>query len=176
MGQFEERIDKLLSELRSNPSVILFVDEMHLLWGAGRTSDSAMDASNILKPFLARGEITMIGATTIEDYHRYIAQDKALDRRFEMLPLEAPSGDLLLNLVRSMANVFQEQSNIIIPDKTVEAAIRLTNQYLPQRSQPDKSNQLARPRSCKNTDDCRSTGHRDNANELVSRSNRSANC
>ena len=138
-GQFEERIDKLLSELRANPSVILFVDEMHLLWGAGRTSESAMDASNILKPFLARGEITMIGATTTEDYYRYIAQDKALDRRFEMLPLEAPSGELLLNLVRKMANTFQEQSNVIISDKTVEAAIHLTDKYLPQRSQPDKA-------------------------------------
>ena len=138
-GQFEERIDKLLSELRANPSVILFVDEMHLLWGAGRTSESAMDASNILKPFLARGEITMIGATTTEDYYRYIAQDKALDRRFEMLPLVAPSGELLLNLVRKMANTFQEQSNVIISDKTVEAAIHLTDKYLPQRSQPDKA-------------------------------------
>lgn len=138
-GQFEERIDKLITELRSNPSAILFVDEMHLLWGAGRTSESAMDASNILKPFLARGEITMIGATTTEDYHRYISQDKALDRRFEMLPLEAPSGDLLLNLVMSMANAFQERTNILIPDKTVEAVIRLTDRYLPHRSQPDKA-------------------------------------
>jgi ATP-dependent Clp protease ATP-binding subunit ClpA len=138
-GKFEERIDKLLSELKSNPSAILFVDEMHLLWGAGRTSDSAMDASNILKPFLARGEITMIGATTTEEYHRYIAKDKALDRRFEMLPLEAPSGALLQNLVRGMANVFQAQSNIIISDKTVEASIQLTNKYLPHRNQPDKA-------------------------------------
>ncbi len=138
-GQFEERISKLISELISNPSTILFIDEMHLLWGAGRTSESAMDASNILKPFLARGEITMIGATTTEEYHRYIAQDKALDRRFEMLPLDAPSGDLLLNLVRSMANAFQGRTNIIIPDKAVEAAIHLTDQYLPHRSQPDKA-------------------------------------
>ena len=138
-GQFEERISKLISELKSNPSAILFIDEMHLLWGAGRTSESAMDASNILKPFLARGEITMIGATTTAEYHRYIAQDKALERRFEVLPLEAPSGDLLLHLVRSMANVFQERTAVIIPDKTVEAAIRLTDQYLPQRSQPDKA-------------------------------------
>jgi ATP-dependent Clp protease ATP-binding subunit ClpA len=138
-GQFEERIDKLISELRANPSAILFVDEMHLLWGAGRTSESVMDASNILKPFLARGEITMIGATTTEEYHRYIAQDKALDRRFEMLPLEAPSGELLLSLVRKMANAFQERTAIIIPDKTVEAAIRLTDQYLPQHSQPEKA-------------------------------------
>ena len=138
-GQFEERISNLISELKSNPSTILFIDEMHLLWGAGRTSESAMDASNILKPFLARGEITMIGATTTEEYHRYIAQDKALERRFEMLPLEAPSGDLLLNLVRSMANAFQDRTAVIIPDETVEAAIRLTDQYLPHRCQPDKA-------------------------------------
>ena len=138
-GQFEERIEKLISELKSNPSAILFIDEMHSLWGAGRTSNSAMDASNILKPFLARGEIKMIGATTTEEYHRYIVQDKALDRRFETIPLEAPSGDLLLNLVSVMAHGFEKQSKIIISDKIVEKAIQLTDKYLPHRSQPDKS-------------------------------------
>ena len=109
-GQFEERLDKLLNELKANPQTILFIDEMHLLWGAGRTSESAMDASNILKPFLARGEIRMIGATTTEDYHRYIARDSALERRFEVLPLESPSGELLQNLVASMAESIHQKT------------------------------------------------------------------
>jgi ATP-dependent Clp protease ATP-binding subunit ClpA len=138
-GQFEERLDALLVELKANPHVILFVDEMHLLWGAGRTSESAMDASNILKPFLARGEIRMIGATTTEDYHRYIAQDSALGRRFEVLPLEAPSGELLHNLVAFMAESIHSQTGIDISEDVPAAAISLTERYLPQRSQPDKA-------------------------------------
>ncbi len=138
-GQFEERLDKLLNELKANPQTILFIDEMHLLWGAGRTSESAMDASNILKPFLARGEIRMIGATTTEDYHRYIARDSALERRFEVLPLEAPSGELLHNLVAFMAESIHSQTGIDISEDVPAAAISLTDRYLPQRSQPDKA-------------------------------------
>ncbi len=138
-GQFEERLDGLLSELKANPSTILFIDEMHLLWGAGRTSESAMDASNILKPFLARGEVRMIGATTTEEYHRYIAQDTALERRFEVLPLDPPSGELLLNLVTSMADNIHTRTGVLIPEEVSVAAIRLTDQYLPHRHQPDKA-------------------------------------
>ena len=138
-GQFEERLDKLLNELKANPQTILFIDEMHLLWGAGRTSESAMDASNILKPFLARGEIRMIGATTTADYHRYIAQDSALERRFEVLPLEPPSGELLQNLVASMAESIHQKTGIQISEQAVSAVVSLTDRYLPQRSQPDKA-------------------------------------
>ena len=138
-GQFEERLDKLLNELKANPQAILFIDEMHLLWGAGRTSESAMDASNILKPFLARGEIRMIGATTTADYHRYIARDSALERRFEVLPLEPPSGELLQNLVASMAESIRQKTGIQIAEQAVSAVVDLTDRYLPQRSQPDKA-------------------------------------
>lgn len=138
-GQFEERLEGLLSEIKANPSTILFIDEMHLLWGAGRTSESAMDASNILKPFLARGEVRMIGATTTEEYHRYIAQDSALERRFEVLPLDPPSDELLRNLVTSMAESIHEKTGVMISDEVSAAAIRLTDQYLPHRCQPDKA-------------------------------------
>ena len=138
-GQFEERLEKLLKELKANPQALLFIDEMHLLWGAGRTSESAMDASNILKPFLARGEIRMIGATTTEDYHHYIARDSALERRFEMLPLEAPSGELLMDMVGAIANSIHEKTGIAISEKAASAAVSLTDRYLPQRSQPDKA-------------------------------------
>ncbi len=124
---------------KPTPATLLFIDEMHLLWGAGRTSESAMDASNILKPYLARGEIRMIGATTTEEYHRYIAQDTALARRFEVLSLEAPSDELLLNLVKSTAACIQAKTGVQIPDEASAAAVRLTDQYLPQRNQPDKA-------------------------------------
>lgn len=138
-GQFEARLEALLAELKANPQAILFVDEIHLIWGAGRTSESAMDASNILKPFLARGEIRMIGATTTEDYHHYLTQDRALERRFETLPLEAPSGELLLNLVTQMGRTISQETGVAIPDETMAAAVQLTDRYLPQRSQPDKA-------------------------------------
>lgn len=138
-GQFEERLDKLLNELKDNPQTILFIDEMHLLWGAGRTSESAMDASNILKPFLASGEIKMIGATTTEDYHRYIARDSALERRFEVLPLAPPSGELLQNLVASMAESIHQKTGVQIAEQAVSAVVDLTDRYLPQRNQPDKA-------------------------------------
>jgi len=138
-GQFEERLEGLLSEIKARPSTIMFIDEMHLLWGAGRTSESAMDAANILKPFLARGEIRMIGATTTEEYHRYITQDSALERRFEVLPLNPPSDELLFNLVKSMAASICGKTGVIMSDDVSAAAIRLTDQYLPHRNQPDKA-------------------------------------
>ena len=138
-GQFEERLEGLLAEIKAHPSTILFIDEMHLLWGAGRTSESAMDASNILKPFLARGEVRMIGATTTEEYHRYIAQDSALERRFEVLPLDPPSDELLFNMVRSMAGSIHSKTGVWISDEVSGVAIRLTDQYLPHRHQPDKA-------------------------------------
>lgn len=138
-GQFEERLDKVLTELQNNAPAILFIDEMHLIWGAGRTSESAMDASNILKPYLARGEIRMIGATTSEEYHRYIAQDRALARRFEEIPLAPPRGDLLVKVVSAGCNVISEKTGIAIITPSIKCAIKLTDLYLPNKCQPDKT-------------------------------------
>jgi len=138
-GQFEERLDRVLTELQNNAPAVLFIDEMHLIWGAGRTSESVMDASNILKPYLARGEIRMIGATTTDEYHRYIAQDRALARRFEEIPLAPPTGDLLVQVVSANCGLICENAGVAITDAVVKSAIRLTDQYLPNRCQPDKT-------------------------------------
>jgi len=138
-GQFEERLDKVLTQLQDNAPAILFIDEMHLIWGAGRTSESAMDASNILKPYLARGEIRMIGATTSEEFHRYVAQDRALTRRFEEIALSPPTGDLLVQVVSAGCKVISEKTRVGISEPMIRRAIQLTNKYLPNKCQPDKT-------------------------------------
>ncbi len=138
-GQFEDRLEHLLSELRSDNPVILFIDEFHLIWGAGRTSESSMDASNILKPYLARDEFHMIGATTSEEFHRFITQDRALVRRFEEIPLQPPDGEILRQLVATACQNITKKTGYEIEESLIDLAIKLSNQYLPTRFQPDKS-------------------------------------
>jgi ATP-dependent Clp protease ATP-binding subunit ClpA len=138
-GQFEERLENLLAEVQQYPETILFIDELHLLWGAGRTSHSAMDAANILKPALARGEVRLIGATTAADYHRYLAADEALARRFEVIPLAPPQGALLQDLIFAAGRTIGRKTGVVIDEAAAAAAIRLSDRYLPQRSQPDKA-------------------------------------
>jgi ATP-dependent Clp protease ATP-binding subunit ClpC len=138
-GQFEERMEKLFSELKADEPVILFIDEFHLIWGAGRTTDSAMDASNIMKPYLTKENFHLIGATTTEEYHRYIAQEKALARRFEEIPIEEPKGELLFRMVETGCRKIRQHSGITINEEMIRSAIQLTDQYLTTRSQPDKT-------------------------------------
>ena len=138
-GQFEERLEKILAELKANPSIILFIDEMHLLWGAGRTSQSSMDALNILKPALARGEMRLIGATTTEEYHQYISSDPALARRFDEIHLDPPDGELLFNILKRSAEAVSRKSGIAISPYQIQNVIQLTETWLPNRCQPDKS-------------------------------------
>ena len=138
-GQFEERMENLLSELNADEPVILFIDEFHLIWGAGRTTDSAMDASNIMKPYLTKENFHLIGATTTEEYHRYIAQEKALARRFEEIPIEEPKGELLFRMVETGCRKIRQHSGMTINDEMIRSAIQLTDQYLTNRSQPDKT-------------------------------------
>ena len=138
-GQFEERLEKILTEVKNNPFIVLFIDEMHLLWGAGRTSESAMDALNILKPALARGEIRLIGATTTEEYHKYISTDQALARRFDEVHLDPPAGDLLLKIVEKAAGAISQKTGIPIPLTRIQNSILLTETWLPNRFQPDKA-------------------------------------
>ncbi len=138
-GQFEERLEGLLAEVKQHPEVILFMDELHLLWGAGRTSQSAMDAANILKPALARGEVRLIGATTTEEYHRYLADDAALARRLEKVPLAPPSGILLEEMVWAAGQAISQKSGVALSQDAAAAAIRLSDRFLPQRFQPDKA-------------------------------------
>jgi ATP-dependent Clp protease ATP-binding subunit ClpC len=137
-GQFEERLEQILAELRANPDVILFLDELHTIVGAG-DSDGRLDAASILKPALARGEISCIGATTIDEYRRAIESDPALDRRFQPIQVPEPSpAETRLMLAGLCPDLERHQDVTIAPD-ALDAAIELTVRYLPSRQLPDKA-------------------------------------
>ncbi|MBN2469991.1 MAG: ATP-dependent Clp protease ATP-binding subunit [Anaerolineae bacterium] len=138
-GQFEERLVGIVEELRNAPNVILFVDEIHTLVGAGDTLDSNLDAANILKPALARGEIRCIGATTVEEYRRTIAQDPALDRRFRILEIAEPAEEDALAIVSGLRDHYEKHHNVVIRPEALEAAVHLSVRYLPDRRLPDKA-------------------------------------
>jgi ATP-dependent Clp protease ATP-binding subunit ClpA len=138
-GQFEERLEKVMEALKACRPSILFIDEMHLIWGAGRAEGAPMDAGNLLKPVLARGEVRILGATTVEEYRRYICRDEALSRRFEEIRLEEPSGELLMNMLRPQTEGLALHHGIKIPGALIQSAVSLTDHFLPNRRQPDKS-------------------------------------
>jgi len=141
-GTFEERVKGLIEALEKSPRAVLFVDELHLLWGAGRAEGAPMDASNMFKPVLARGKLRVIGATTTEEYNRYIAQDDALSRRFEEVRLQAPKSELVFQMVRARAKALAEHHGVKISDDVIRRAIELTERHQPARSQPDKTRDL----------------------------------
>lgn len=138
-GEFEERFQAVMKGLRQAEPAILFIDEFHLVWGAGRAEGAPMDAANLLKPLINRGSLRIIGATTAEEYHRYIARDPALARRFEELRLEEPGEELLMNMVGKQREGLEAYHGITIPDSMLSCAIHLTNRHLPNRHQPDKT-------------------------------------
>jgi len=138
-GEFEERMNRLLEELRARPEVIVFFDEIHTLLGAGAGQGSGLDAANILKPALARGEIRCIGATTIAEYRRYIEADGALERRFQPIRVEEPSPETTLEILRGLKERYEQHHGITLPDETLQAAVRLTARYVPERRFPDKA-------------------------------------
>ncbi len=138
-GQFEERLIGIVDEARRAGNVILFIDEIHTIVGAGDTIDSNLDAANILKPALARGEIVCIGATTHEEYRRAIAQDPALDRRFRPIDIEEPSEADALAILASQRERLEKHHGVTIRPETLEAAVRLSVRYLPDRRLPDKA-------------------------------------
>jgi ATP-dependent Clp protease ATP-binding subunit ClpC len=138
-GEFEERLMGILSETASHPEVVLFLDEIHSLVGAGSASGEAMDASNILKPALARGDLRCIGATTIEEYRRFIERDAALERRFDPIMVEEPSPDGTLAILRSLAPVFETHHRVQLPTESLQAAVDLTIRHVPDRRLPDKA-------------------------------------
>lgn len=137
-GEFEERIKLIVGEAKTSRKIILFIDELHLIVGAGR-AEGSMDAANILKPALARGEIRLIGATTIEEFNRYIANDKALARRFEEVRLEEPSGEHLYNIVSEQSKALATHHKVLISAQVKKKAIEWTDKYVVNRYQPDKS-------------------------------------
>ncbi|MFN3928918.1 MAG: ATP-dependent Clp protease ATP-binding subunit, partial [Thermoflexus sp.] len=136
-GQFEERLKRVLEELKS-ADCILFIDEMHMLVGAG-AAGSAVDAANILKPALARGEIQCIGATTFDEYRKYIESDAALERRFQPVVVEEPTIEETIEILRGIRHRYEEHHKLTITDEAIEAAARLSARYIPDRYLPDKA-------------------------------------
>ena len=137
-GEFEERLKKVVDEIRSAKNIILFIDEMHTLVGAG-AAEGAVDASNILKPSLARGELQTIGATTLDDYRRYVERDPALERRFQPVRVEEPSSDDTAEILRGVKGQYEEHHSLTITDEAVEAAAALASRYIADRFLPDKA-------------------------------------
>ncbi len=137
-GQFEERIKAVMDEIKRNGNVILFVDEIHTIVGAG-SAEGTMDASNIIKPALARGELQCIGATTLDEYRKYIEKDGALERRFQTVTVNEPSVIDTIRILKGIRHKYEEHHNVKITDDAIEAAVRLTDRYLSGRHLPDKA-------------------------------------
>ena len=137
-GQFEERIRGLLDELRNNPDIILFIDEIHTIVGAG-SAPGTMDAANILKPALARGEIQCIGATTMDEYRKSIEKDGALERRFQKVIVEPTTYEETIQILHNIKDRYEDHHNVRYTDEALEACVSLTDRYISDRCQPDKA-------------------------------------
>ncbi len=137
-GQFEERIKAVMDEIKRSKNVIIFIDEMHTIVGAG-AAEGAMDASNIFKPALSRGELQCIGATTLNEYRKYIEKDSALDRRFQMVKVEPPSVDDTVIILKGIRGKYEEHHKAVFTDKAIEAAAKLSDRYITGRFLPDKA-------------------------------------
>jgi ATP-dependent Clp protease ATP-binding subunit ClpC len=137
-GQFEERIKAVMNEVRRAGNVILFIDELHTLVGAGG-AEGAIDASNVLKPALSRGEIQCIGATTFDEYRKYIEKDSALERRFQSIVVEPPNKEQTVEILKGLRIKYEEHHRVVITDAALEAAVEMSTRYIPSRVQPDKA-------------------------------------
>lgn len=137
-GEFEERLQKIIKEVTEDGNIILFIDEIHTLVGAGG-AEGAIDASNILKPALARGEIKCIGATTTLEYKKYIEEDKALDRRFQQIMIKEPTKEATINILSTLRPIYERYHHVTIPREILEKIVELSNKYIFDRKNPDKS-------------------------------------
>jgi ATP-dependent Clp protease ATP-binding subunit ClpC len=137
-GQFEERLKAVMKEIKKADNIIMFIDELHTIVGAG-AAEGAVDASNMLKPALARGELQCIGATTLEEYRKYIEKDAALARRFQSIMIEAPSVDDTMQIIRGLRDKYEAHHRVRISEEAIVAAARLSNQYITDRFLPDKA-------------------------------------
>ena len=147
-GEFEERIKKVLAEVKKAGNVLLFIDELHTIIGAGG-AEGAIDASNILKPSLARGEIQLIGATTIEEYRKYIEKDAALERRFQPVIVEEPDEEKAIEILKGLRPQYEKHHHVHITDEGIAAAVRLSERYINDRNLPDKAIDLVDEASAK---------------------------
>ena len=147
-GEFEERIKRVITEVRSAGNIILFIDELHTIIGAGG-AEGAIDASNILKPSLARGEVQIIGATTIKEYRKYIEKDAALERRFQPVEVAEPSVDEAIEILKGLRKAYENHHSVIITDDAIVAAVKLSKRYINDRFLPDKAIDLIDEASAK---------------------------
>jgi ATP-dependent Clp protease ATP-binding subunit ClpC len=137
-GEFEDRLKKSIEEIRSAGNVVLFIDEMHTIVGAG-AAEGAIDAANILKPLLARGEIQIIGATTLNEYRKHIEKDAALERRFQPITIGEPTQDEAIEILKGIRDKYEAHHKVKITDKALEAAVKLSSRYINDRFLPDKA-------------------------------------
>lgn len=137
-GEFEERLKKVMEEIHRAGNIILFIDELHTLIGAGG-AEGAIDASNILKPALARGEIQCIGATTLEEYRKYIEKDAALERRFQPVQVDQPNVEDAIEILKGLRDRYEAHHRIKISDEALVAAVKMSDRYISDRFLPDKA-------------------------------------
>lgn len=137
-GEFEDRLKKVMAEIKDNKNIIIFIDEIHSIIGAGG-AEGAIDASNILKPSLARGDIQCIGATTIEEYRKHIEKDSALERRFQPVLVEEPTNDETLEILKGIRGKYEDHHKVKITDEALEAAVNMSDRYVCDRFMPDKA-------------------------------------
>ena len=137
-GEFEERLKKVIEEIKASGNCVLFIDEIHTIVGAG-AAEGAVDASNILKPSLARGELQCIGATTLDDYRKYVERDPALERRLQPVRVEEPSPDDTVSILMGIKKHYEEHHKVDITEDAVKAAANLASRYIPDRFLPDKA-------------------------------------
>lgn len=137
-GEFEERIKKVIAEVMEHPGILLFIDELHTIIGAGG-AEGALDASNILKPSLSRGEIQIIGATTIEEYRKHIEKDAALERRFQPVTVEEPTQEQAVEILKGLRPYYEKHHGVTITDEALEAAVKMSIRYVADRHLPDKA-------------------------------------
>jgi ATP-dependent Clp protease ATP-binding subunit ClpC len=137
-GQFEERLKAVMNEIAQNKNIVLFIDELHTLVGAG-AAEGAIDASNMLKPALARGELQCVGASTLNEYRKYIEKDGALERRFQTVMVEPPSIPETVEILKGLRKKYEDHHRVVIPDPTLEASVKLSDRYITDRFLPDKA-------------------------------------
>ncbi len=137
-GEFEDRLKKVLKEIEANQNIILFIDEIHTIIGAG-SAEGALDASNIMKPALARGEIRVIGATTFEEFRKYVEKDTSIERRFQRITVEEPSEEDAIKMLISLKPKYEEHHNVNIDDEAIISSVKLSNRYINDRFLPDKA-------------------------------------
>ena len=137
-GQFEERMKIIIEELQSNPNIVVFIDEIHTMVGAGNSSGS-LDASNIFKPALSRGELQIVGATTLNEYRKYIERDGALERRFQQVIIEPPTINQTIEILKGIRPKYEQHHKATFSDASLDAAAKLSDRYLTNRFLPDKA-------------------------------------